>query len=377
MPDAKPLTDETFAALHALALKGDQRATALAKKLTPDEQRAYFDYQQRNPAGRESARPDAGSIVGVNHDAITQGIANWASTLPEAYQKPAAMLATFPADVLGSLVEMLSAPEAVAGMAAPKLSTKPMLPSMAAPRASVGDAVQRAGVAMQQPTKVHGRIVEWVGKRIKGAPESAAATPTTASAVAEPTIQGVPVSELKAAGVGDASIQATMRGPAPAAPAPAPAPSAAPAMPTPTPAPMAAPAVAGRAGDTVALPLAQRTAGQQSGAWLVNDIGMAARRLGVKMTLPEAQKLVETVRQTGQSPLEVVQALASSAAPKLRLTAAESQFAMNLAKAGKTPAAIQEAIQAMRQMAAKPGVMSPAEVTADIAARIGNRSPMR
>lgn len=68
---------------------------------------------------------------------------------------------------------------------------------------------------------------------------------------------------------------------------------------------------------------------------------------------------------------------AAAAAPKLRLSAEEVTLAMSMAKAGKTPAAIQESIRALRALASKPGVMSTPAVSAEIAARVGNRSPLR
>lgn len=68
---------------------------------------------QAAPLGSERTRVDTNAI-GVDHERLQQHIANWASTLSPAWQKPAAILATFPADVLASLVEMVSSPETIA-----------------------------------------------------------------------------------------------------------------------------------------------------------------------------------------------------------------------------------------------------------------------
>lgn len=99
------------------------------------------------PPGSERTRQDT-SMIGVNHEQLQQSIANWASKLSPAWQRPAAMIATFPADVLASLAEMFSSPEAVAtGASTPK-------------GAAVMDAAQAgAGKALDAT----GRLVERVG----------------------------------------------------------------------------------------------------------------------------------------------------------------------------------------------------------------------
>lgn len=56
MSDA--LTTEDYAALHGLLMSGDPQGAALAKKLTPDEQQQFFDYQKSVNTGSERTRID-------------------------------------------------------------------------------------------------------------------------------------------------------------------------------------------------------------------------------------------------------------------------------------------------------------------------------
>jgi hypothetical protein len=125
-----PLTDDEL-----LSVASDP---AMVAKFTSEERRRLTRLQP--PPGSERTRVDTNTI-GIDHDKVAQSIANWASTLRPGLQRPAAMLATFPADVLASLVEMLSAPESVAAAGA--------RPSMAAM-----DAVGNARSALSKPADV-------------------------------------------------------------------------------------------------------------------------------------------------------------------------------------------------------------------------------
>lgn len=85
-------------------------------------------------ADQWGGRRDQNSVE-IDHAAIANRIANWASTLRPSLQKPAAFLATLPADALASLVEMFSAPESIAAVGA-----KPALGAVDAIGAKVASA---------------------------------------------------------------------------------------------------------------------------------------------------------------------------------------------------------------------------------------------
>jgi hypothetical protein len=135
------------------------------------------------PRGSERTRVDT-NAVGVDHEQLQQRIANWASTLPPTWQKPAAMLLTFPADVLGSLLETISAPESVATMGA-----RPAMAALdatgaaakAAPGAAVrsvaavGDVVHPDVIGVASPRI--GKVVA-VAQRMRNAMDGAAADAT-------------------------------------------------------------------------------------------------------------------------------------------------------------------------------------------------------
>ncbi len=85
-----------------------------------------------HPAVKPTADRADTSAVGFNHTAVQQRISDWASKLPRHLQRPAAEIAAFPADVLGSLVEMFSAPETIATAGAkPALAAMDAVPGMA------------------------------------------------------------------------------------------------------------------------------------------------------------------------------------------------------------------------------------------------------
>lgn len=92
----------------------------LLGKLTGDEARRRTVLQTGKPLGNQETRGDS-NMLSVDHDKIALGISNWASQLSPALQRPAAMLASFPADALASLAEMFSAPEVI-GTAKPVMA---------------------------------------------------------------------------------------------------------------------------------------------------------------------------------------------------------------------------------------------------------------
>lgn len=163
------------------------------------------------PAGRVwkssqmgSGRQDS-NIVGINHEAMRQWLTNWASTLPEPLRKPAAMLATFPAEVLASLTEAASAPESVAAMPGAQKATEAVVqgasnlaksvPAAAArgavnATAAVGDVVHPDIIGAVSPRA--GKVVE-LARRLRDklkasttTPEAPVAPVETPAAVAAP-----------------------------------------------------------------------------------------------------------------------------------------------------------------------------------------------
>ena len=124
------LTDDELAAAWQAGWLDDQ---ATLNKLDSDTRRRFTRIPRMRPTGSDRNRVDT-NMVGVDHDRLYQGIANWASTLPSALQEPAARTATYYADVLASLLELVSAPESVVTMGA-----QPALGAMDA----TGDAARR------------------------------------------------------------------------------------------------------------------------------------------------------------------------------------------------------------------------------------------
>lgn len=123
-PQSVTLGQEDYQALFDMSTSPDPeiraQASMVSAKLTKEEGQAFFDFQRNRPRGE---RQDT-NILGIDHERVQQGIANWASSLHPRFQRSAAALLTFPADVLSSLAEMLSAPETVA-TGLPRVPTAP------------------------------------------------------------------------------------------------------------------------------------------------------------------------------------------------------------------------------------------------------------
>lgn len=202
--------------------------------------------------------------------------------------------------------------------------------------------VQGARNRLPSPARVAGRVKDAAAVAAKANPDLAADLAGVASPRVGNAMRAAQQAREILARRGQIKPEVAPPAAAPmppaAAPVAAPEATAPPVTVQPAQASVAAPAPTSAAG-TVGLPMAQRTAGQQSGAWLGNDVALAARRLGVTLTPKDNAAIVAAIKKTGQSPLEAVQALA--------------------------------------QMAAKPGVMTTPAVDAEIAARVGNRSPYR
>lgn len=62
---AVALSQEDYAALYQLLLSGDPQGSALAKKLTPSEQQAFFDYQQQANRGKGELTRVDNSVGGL------------------------------------------------------------------------------------------------------------------------------------------------------------------------------------------------------------------------------------------------------------------------------------------------------------------------
>ena len=189
---------------------------------------------QAQPLGSERTRVDT-NAVGVDHDKIVHGIADWASKLPPAWQKPAAMLATFPADALASLLEMFSAPETIAGAgfkptnAAMDTAGTAVKNASATTARSVGAAVDavdpdlvsiaspRAGAALKKAQQVR----DVLAKRAGTAEAPAVAEEAPAGQAGPRTINDAMAEAVKQAQAAREAAKTTSRGAsASAAPAP-------------------------------------------------------------------------------------------------------------------------------------------------------------
>jgi hypothetical protein len=146
-----------------------------------------------------------------------------------------------------------------------------------------------------------------------------------------------------------------------------PPPSPAPASATATAAPQSLP-IPVQAGETLATPAAARTAGQMSDAWLSSDVGLVAKRLQMPLTAAQKAEAVAKIRETGMSPVDAVTSMPSSA-----LYVQLRQHGLSHTQAQQTMAAQ----SAMEQLQQKLGTLTPDQVNAEIAARVGNRSPRR
>lgn len=154
MPQAQtyePLTDDELLSVH-----GDP---SLMVKLTEPERKRLGNLllvqKGQKPLGGE--RADS-SMLGVDHDALLQGLASMASKLPRPLQEPAAMGGTFTLDALASLAEMLSAPENVAGMGAGTASQviDAGLPIVGKGLSAAGRGVETVGRRLSTPARFLG-----------------------------------------------------------------------------------------------------------------------------------------------------------------------------------------------------------------------------
>lgn len=299
------LTDDELAAIP--------NGHPLLGKLTSEEARRRTVLQTGQPLGDQSTRGDR-SAIGVDHEAIQQKIANWASTLPSQFQRSAAMLATFPADMLATFAEMLSAPEAVVGMPGAMKAT---------------DALWSGGQAVTSGAQGGLRTGASIGRRILADKDVQGAINPRLPYMGSLAARGARAVKRAVGGADDAAVGAPAGTPA---------------------APAAPPAAAGSA------PQARPRAPRQQSVRLTRDEAQA-RDLMVKQGYDEAAVVRELVkrRQTqSAAPSARTQPDAQptsrtpAASQKPSLNAAETKEFQRLLKRGRSPEEAMELIEAQR-----------------------------
>lgn len=283
--------------------------TDAAQLVTPGDQPIT-----QGPRGSERTRVDT-NIIGVDHDKILQGIADWASKLSPRWQKPAAFLATLPADALASLAEMLSAPETVATAGAkPAMAALDAAGAAAkgAPAAAVRGA---AAVADTVSPDVVGILSPRAGKALQVAQKLRDAS---ARGTAAGTLSDLELARKEAAAgrLPQGVVDALERKSAPAAAAPT-GPVA-----VPSPAPVAPPALDTAGQPAVTAPVVQSISPQMAR----NQVGLALRRAKTVASPAELDSLVDVVRK-GADPVDTVAALMKSRMTPAEQLAASPSFA--------------------------------------------------
>ena len=300
---------------------------------------------QAQPLGSERTRVDT-NAVGVDHAKIVHGIANWASTLPPAWQKPAAMLATFPADALASLLEMFSAPETIASAGA-----KPAIAGMdaiAAKTAATREALHAPADALLDATI----------KKVGYDPEALqlAATRMRLQAARSQTRQAQMSRQIAAAQAPEAAATAS------AVPAPA---EALPAAPPPQPGPRSV-------NDAMAEAVRKVQAQAKADRAAVTAGGASAPGAPTPTVAPATQSPPPPVPPTGSRPAPgkpSVTAAMLTQYQKLRtlgLQDAEMPTYLRLTQQGTPEAEALQTIEAMRTLSAKlPSASDVARTIAD------------
>lgn len=284
-------------------------------------------------------RQDA-SGVGIDHAAIANRIANWASTLHPSLQKPAAFLATLPADAVASLVELFSAPESVATAGA-----KPALAAMdatGAAAAATGRAAMRV-VASPATRKAAAAIVKHsltaAGAHLGGAPGAIVGSTLgeeIAGAIRPPPAGPAVISDVSPPGV-DRYMPNVSGAPPPGAPT----------LPPATMAPT----------EFQAAQAARQAANTLPDQRALNEAAIAARRAAY---------------QKGQAPPPPAGPVVK-ASGKMQLTGPEFTKFNDLVKAGTSYDDAYAQLMADRF----PGSITAAQRDAEIKARVGNKSPTR
>lgn len=173
----QPFTE--YGALLDLIRSGDPRGLQAAGKLTPSEQKGFFDFQTQANKGRdfERLRQDDTSVENLLMAAGAAPIVRAAGSVSGVVSKAAAAY-----DSLHPIVKY----EALKGL----------LGYFGVPGASAIAALAS-------------------GRGAKAPAASAEAAPVAAPAPTGPTIQGIPIEELRRLGIGENAINATLRAQAP------------------------------------------------------------------------------------------------------------------------------------------------------------------
>lgn len=349
---------EDYGALLGMLTSGDAstrvQAQSLSKKLTPDEQQAFFDYQQQAHAGKdpELSRPD-NSIGGVPPElAVVSGLG-----LGRAIAGGTGLAGK----AVAGAKEMVSQAEPILKYEASKAALMHIgLPApVAIPIAMAISGYRGSGKGAAKATAV------------EAAPVAAEASSVAAPAAIRPNTAGTVSSAISpeeyAATFGH-EMPANLRPGQPTAVAPvAPAASVAP--------PASAPAVQG---PPSALAAPQSDLAPPSGSARVvmspqriqNELGLAARRAKVTLTEPQYQQATDLVAQ-GKTPMEAVTTIGGGAAPpvtapatpaKLKLNKSELNEYVRLTRGGMTPAEAAQSIAQQRQLLEKLGTPSTEDV---------------
>lgn len=202
---------------------------------------------------------------------------------------------------------------------------------------------------------------------IAGSVSDRAAGTAAVGAEATPTASTAPAPAA-------APVEAPPASPPPATPtAPRTTAAASPAAPTPQ------PRVKQLPGETLTVPAAQRTQGQMSPQAILNDLGLANRRMQANLTPESVAQAAQLVTGEGLSPAQAIArvaqmptahpASAPKPSPRLRVTQDEAREYARLLSMGKTDQEATEAIVAMRQFRAKTGSTAPSKAARRVKAR--------
>lgn len=133
-----------------------------------------------------------------------------------------------------------------------------------------------------------------------------------------------------------------------------------------------APVVAETAAVATPKPVAAPTASVMSPQRIQNELGLAARRSGAKLTEPQYDAAAELVRK-GATPVDAVKSIAgmdaAPAAPRAKINAAETKEYIRLRNMGKTDAEAKTALTQLRELAGKMGTPTSEDVRTRVAAR--------
>ncbi len=337
------------------------------------------------------------ATIGFNHEKIAQDSADWASTLPPHYQRAAAALRTFGADTVASLIEMITAPESLAVAGAKPVSAA--LDATGGMLARGGQAAKNAAgvavdaldpdlVAIASPRGGAAlRKIQQVRDVLKARSAGAPAPPNGAMAPrlvkgAAPSLQDAIQGGLNEARQGPSPITTQLQPhiPEPARGVPQPV-----AMPP-------APTLAGRvaeapnpAVDAIVATNPQPFQGDTAAA--LDDI--AARQTGggngtyrapqaAPVAAPAFQEVLPRgTPSTAPSPKLYNDLAMAARRAKTTIAPADYEALIPAVQQGMSPEDAIATLLQKRLTQAVPGFMTDEQVAAEIAARVGNRSPRR